>query len=105
EARVGRDVELLERAASNERRAAGLPERTRVLRAGLDLADGCFERAEPCRIRATTRSGVSGGQLMTPRLIASPTVPVSNETGRSSRRCSTYTMRRWSSRRRTAASG
>ena len=56
-------------------------------------------------IRATTRSGVSGGQLMTPWLIASPTVPVSKGTGRSSPRCSTYTMRRYSSHRRAAASG
>ena len=45
-------------------------------------------------IRATTRSGVSGGQLMTPRLIASPTVPTSNATGGSSGRCVTYTMPR-----------
>ncbi len=47
---VGGNVELLEGTASIESRAAGIPERTGVLRASLGLADGRFQRAEPCRV-------------------------------------------------------
>src|SRR5690348_6581289 len=47
---VGRDVELLERTTSAERRAAGLPEGTGSLRTHLEPADRPFECAEPRRV-------------------------------------------------------
>ena len=55
-------------------------------------------------IRATTRSGVSGGQLITPGLIASPTVAASKGTGRCCSICVTFAMYRCSRAGRSAAS-